>query len=218
MDPDYAAAHAGLALTNGMDAWLLWVEEPAVSLGLAYEEAKQAISLDDRDAMSHYALALASYAMGRMDASLQAAERAIELNPSLATAHMAGGVAKAHGGDPQGGIRMLSRAIALSPHDPMANWFFGGRAIAHFMAHHHEEAVADARAAIKVRYGYLFGRVVLTAALAEMGNLEEAREELQAILGIRPDFTPAFLDLYTFSNEADRERLVAGLRTAGLET
>jgi tetratricopeptide (TPR) repeat protein len=167
--------------------------------------------------MSYGALALASYAMGRMDTTLQAAQRAIELNPSMAFAHLMGGVARIHGGDdPEKGIRMVSRGIALNPQDPGLAWSFGGRAIGNFVVHRHDDAVSDARAAIKLRYGYLFGRVVLTAALAEMGAIEEARKELQTMLGIHPDFTPALLDPYTFSNEADRERLIAGLRMAGL--
>ena len=168
--------------------------------------------------MSHGAMALTNYAMGRLEAAAQAAGAAIDLNPSLAMAYVIGGVATAHGGDPEAGIRMLDSAIALSPHDPSATWFYGGRAIGHFLAHHLEEAVADAREAVKLRFGYLFGRVVLTASLAEMGLLAEARQELEALLGICPGFTPVMLDAYTFSNEADRDRLVSGLRSAGLET
>ncbi len=110
---------------------------------------------------------------------------------------------------------MISRAIALAPQHPAGAWFFGGRANGHFLLHHQEEAVSDARAAIKLRYGYLFGRVVHTGTLAQMDEIEEARKELQAMLGIHPDFTPALLGPYTFSNEAARERLISALRMAG---
>ena len=105
---------------------------------------------------------------------------------------------------------MISRAIALAPQHPAGAWFFGDRAIGHFLVHHHEEAVSDARAAIKLRYGYLFGRVVDTATLAEMDEIEEARKELQAIR-----LHTVLLGPYTFSNEADRERLISALRMAG---
>ncbi len=218
LDPAYAEAHACLSLTHSFDAWFNWVDDPTISTALAYQGAKRAIELDDRDALSHVALAMVSYAMGRLDTALQAAERAIELNPSLPTGHFVGGVARIRGGDaPQEGIRMITRAIALSPRHPAAAFFFGGRALGHFVLRHHDNAVADARAAIKLRYGYVFGRAVLTAALAEMGATEDAREEFQMMLRIRPDFTASRLDAYTFSNEAHWQRLIAGLRIAGLK-
>lgn len=218
LDPEYAEAHAGLSSAHAFAAWLLWADDPHAALDLAYAEARRAVALDPRDAMSHTTLAVATYAMGRLDASAQAAERAIEFNPSLPTAHLFGGVAKIHGGRPEEGIRMIDRALVLNPRDPGAHWFHGGRAIGNFLIGDHESAVADARRGISLRYGYLFGRVVLTASLAEMGRIDEAREEMAVILSIQPDFSPAFLDLYTFSNEADRRRLVDGLRAAGLET
>jgi hypothetical protein len=109
---------------------------------------------------------------------------------------------------------MLTRAIALSPHDPAATWFFGSRALGHLLLREFGEAVADARTAIKLRYGYLFGRAILVTALAESDRLEDARKELNSLLSVSRDFTPAILDRAPFRSEADRERLVAGLRAA----
>ena len=131
--------------------------------------------------------------------------------------HLFGGVAKIHGGDPRSGIRMVDRAIALDPQDPMANFFYGGKAIGYFILHELDDAGANARRGIAIRYGYLFARVVLTASLVELGDLDEARRELAVILDIQPEFSPSFLDLYTFSNEDDRKRLISGIRAAGLE-
>ena len=59
---------------------------------------------------------------------------------------------------------------------------------------------------------------MLVASLADMGNLEESRAELETMLEVHPDFTPAKLDRYMFADEADRERIIAGIRTAGLRT
>ena len=41
---------------------------------------------------------------------------------------------------------------------------------------------------------------------------------LETMLELHPDFTPAKLDRYMFADEADRERIIADLRTAGLQT
>jgi adenylate cyclase len=217
LDAEYAEAHAGISFTQFLDAWLRWSDDPAGSLQRAYAAAKQAVALESRDALAHHALAMANYGMGRLDAAVRSDEEAIDLNPSLADAYMIGGVARSHGGDPEGGIRMLERGIELSPRSPAANWFYGGLAISHFIAGDRPRAIDHARKAIEIRYGYLYARVVLVGSLVELGRIDEARTELGTILELSPDFDPSFLDLYTFHDENDRRRLIAGLRSAGLE-
>lgn len=214
--PDYAEAHAGLALAEALNAWLWFSPDPRVSLETALEMAKRAVELDDRDAMSHSAFAWVSYALGRLRTAAGAAERAIALNPSLADAYIVGGVAIAHGGDPASGIELIVRGMELSPMHPMSNWFFGGKAIAHFLLHENDAAIADARTALQIRHGYLFARVVLVASLVEVEQIDEARRELSVILSLEPEFSAARLDLYTFSDPTALPRLLSGLRSAGL--
>jgi tetratricopeptide (TPR) repeat protein len=206
LDPDYAEAHAGLSTAHALEAWLRWVDDPIVSLEAAYAEARKAIDLDDRDATSHTALAIANYGMGRLQGAVAAADRAIELNPSAPVAHVFGGVARIHGGDPETGIKMIEHAIALDPRHPMALFFHGGKAIGHFLLHQLEASVSSARNGIALRYDYLFGRVVLTASLVEMGKLDEARQELEVILSIDPEYNPSRLDLYTWRLARGRAR------------
>jgi len=217
LDPNYAQAHAGLSWTHAVDAWLNWVTETSVPIERAYEGAKRAVESDSHDPVCHSVLALANYLMGRMDATLRSAERAIELNPSLATGYFLGGAAKIYGGDPEQGLEMTSYAIALSPRDPTLAWFVGLRAIGHFILENYTEATREARASIKLRHGYLFGRVVLTSSLAHLGDIESARSELDEILRINPAFSTDLLQAYTYHDESDRQRLIAGLRLAGLE-
>ena len=215
IDPSYSVARSSLAFAHFVDAWLNFVDTPSASMGLAYQEAKKAIELDQRDAMAHAILAYASFGMGRLDAMAASATRAIELNPSLAWGHIALGVAKVYGGEPDEGVQILNEGIALSPRDPGVVFFYGARAVGHLLAHRYAEAAADARTAIKHKYGYAFGRVLLTSALAHMDNLLEAQSELAELLEVNPDFTPALLDPYPF-NEADRAHVIEGLYAAGL--
>jgi adenylate cyclase len=218
LDPEYAEAHSGLAMTHFMGGFLNWVDDPASSIDRAYEGAKRAIGLDGRDARAHEALAVGSLWMGRLETSLGAAHRAIELNPSSAAGYLVAGAATKYLGRPEEGIELLSKAIELSPQDPLMHWFLGARALAHFMASQLEEAVTDARASLAVRYGYILGRIVLIASLAELDRPDEAAAELKALLGVDPLFTPALLDPYPFTVESDRQRLIDGLRAAGLES
>ncbi len=175
------------------------------------------MELDERDAVGHEAMAGVAYARGRMTVTIKEADRAISLNPSRATAHMMAGVGRIHGGDPEAGIPMLTRSLELSPYDELVPWFYGGRAIGHLLAEHFEEAIDDAQQAIARRYGYLFGRVIVTVALVQLGRLEQAESELQTILDIDHDFATTYMDRYTFTDE-QREMIDSSLKAAGLAT
>ena len=155
--------------------------------------------------------------MGRLDRTLVAAETAIQLNPSLVWGHVMGAAATVHGSDPKAGIPMAQRAIDLSPQDPTVAWSYGLLAMANFLMRRSAEAIASARTAIGIRYGYLLGRVLLTASLVESNDLDAARQEAAAILEINPEFTTEMLKPYQWS-DADRERIVGALRVAGVES
>ena len=214
LDSLYAQARAGLSWTYSLDVWLFWSDNAEADLQAAYAEAKQAVTLDDRDAVCHEALSLVSYVMRRMEAVVQAADRAVHLNPSRAPAHMMAGAGRIHGGDPKAGIPMVTRALELSPHDPLGNWFYGARAVGHFLLGNYDDAISDSEEAIKIRYGYLFGRVMRTASLVKRGRVEDAREEMQTILEIDPEFTSARLARYA---DTVRNSLIDALKAAGLE-
>lgn len=214
LDSLYAQARAGLSWTYSLDVWLFWSDDTEADLQAAYAEAKQAVTLDDRDAVCHEALSLVSYVMGRMEAVVQAADRAVHLNPSRAPAHMMAGAGRIHGGDPESGIPMMTRSLELSPHDPLGNWFYGARAVGHFLLENYDDAISDSEEAIKIRYGYLFGRVMRTASLVKRGRVEDAREEMQRILEIDPEFTSARLARYA---DTVRDSLIDALQAAGLE-
>jgi hypothetical protein len=73
----------------------------------------------------------------------------------------------------------------------------------------------DAREAIKTRFGYLMGRVILIVALVQLGREEEAMAELATLLEIDPDFSSEYLARYTLTDQ-QREMFIASLEKAGL--
>jgi tetratricopeptide (TPR) repeat protein len=128
---------------------------------------------------------------------------------------MLAGAGRIHGGDPDAGIPMMTKATEISPQDPFNTWFIGGRAIGQLLAGHYEDAIVDAREAIKTRYGYLMGRVILTVALAQMGRVDDARKELATLLQIDPGFGSDYLARYTLTDD-QRRMFESSLETAGL--
>ena len=80
-----------------------------------------------------------------------------------------------------------------------------------------DQAIASARTAIGIRYGYLLGRVLLTVSLVESDDLDSAQREAAIILEINPSFTTKMLEPYQWS-DTDRRRVVEGLIAAGIES
>ena len=84
IDANFAQAHAWLANSLWRDVWLNWSTAPDESLQAAYDSAKRAVALDDRDEFGHVWLSYVCVYLGRHDAALAAARRAVELNPGHA--------------------------------------------------------------------------------------------------------------------------------------
>jgi len=80
-----------------------------------------------------------------------------------------------------------------------------------------EEAVACYRESLKRESGYLAAYVNLTSALSELGRLEEARDAAREVLRQEPDFSIASYGKgFSYRNPQDLERILDGLRKAGL--
>ena len=80
-----------------------------------------------------------------------------------------------------------------------------------------EEAVACYRESLKRETGYLAAYVNLTSALGELGRLDEARDAAGEVLREEPGFSiSAYAKGLAYRNPGDSQRIVDGLRRAGL--
>ena len=80
IDPDYAAAHAGIADCN---SHLLDAGDATISVQEILEQSERALSLDSSLAEAHASKGLALYTAGRYDDAEACFERAISLKPDL---------------------------------------------------------------------------------------------------------------------------------------
>ncbi len=92
LDPHFSSPFSGLALSHYLDVTYQWSESPAQSLASIYQAAEKAVSLDDNDAIAHYARGLACWTMGEYEQGIVEAERGIALNPSYAHSYSGQGV------------------------------------------------------------------------------------------------------------------------------
>ena len=216
LDPNYARALAGLATCLIDDVMLGFTDDPTASLEAAGEAAQRALALDPDDPACHFTIAGWCFWTHRLEQGRRAAERAVELNPNSFHAHYILGGLLNYLGAPEASIRASELAIELSPNDPIAWHCLGSLAHAHYNLGEYEKTIEVAERAISIRHGYLFGRILRTAALGQLERSDEAAKSLAEILERRPDFSTDTFGFYPFEIDGQRDHLIDGLRQAGM--
>jgi TolB-like protein len=82
LEPNNAAAHAGLAVSHLHEFEAVWAAAPERSLERAFELAQKAVALDEFDSMARYAMANTYYYRQEYELAKLQVEKALELNPN----------------------------------------------------------------------------------------------------------------------------------------
>ena len=215
VDPDFARAHADIALTHAEDIFHGWSESPERSSRLALEKAQYALTLDDNSRVAHFALAFTYLNMMRYDEALAANRRVLELNPNHAEGHAQRGLILSHVGRPAEALEAIRIAMRLDPRHPFFYvWILGQ---AQFLLKQTEEAIAQFEKSIKSNPDFVIGHLMLASAYAHVGRIEDAQWEAEEILVLLPDFTlTAEREKAAYKDPAHLEYYLEGLRKAGL--
>ena len=212
---DYARAHAILAWTHLMDFSSRWVDDPDEALGLSYEAARKAVSLDDHNAYAYLVLGACETWLGRHDQAIANMRRAIELNPNDADAHAHFANHLVFAGRADEAVGELEKAMRVNPHYPASYLQFLGRA--YFTQRRFEEAESAFERAVTLNPGWPWAHLVLAATRASLGKIDEAKAGVVEARRISPALTLAHVPkAWPFKNAADLDRLVDLLREAGL--
>ncbi len=217
LSPRYAKAHSVLAFA---EARSLWHEGSSVDTALpaARQHAGTALTLDDDDPWSYFAIGITQFASSRHEEAVAAYRQAIELNINFALAHGFSAGALALGGQPDTALAAVDRAIRLSPRDPFNAGILHFAAIAHFAAERYAEGIAYARRALQERPANLAIRRMVAACHACLDEIDPARDAISEILRLNPE-SSIKRDAYgyaVFTRANDQERWVGALRKAGL--
>ena len=179
---------------------------------LAIASAQKALDLDEADGWSHQAMGYACMRSGQMQLAGQHYDRAYQLNPN--DVNIAGDRANwlMFVGRQEEAIQLLDAAMQRDPYPPTWIWEVRGGVL--YQLKRHEEAIA---AYLKAGPHPWWMPGLLAAAYAQLGQPEEARKAIAAILQSKPDCV-----LGTFERLAIhvvprvREHFLDGLRKAGL--
>ena len=138
--------------------------------------------------------------LGRPDEALVHFDTALELNSSYAEAHLNRGIVLNELGRHEEAHAAFSRAGELDTRDSRDFPSEVGNRIAvthaqlgdlYLVANHPREASQHYRSALDIRPRFIDIRSKFAEALIELGDLGQAREELEEILEVRPSFVGA---------------------------
>ena len=220
LDPGNVEALVGIASVDARSASYFMTDDRAVRLAAAEATLTKVLSLAPNHAMAHCLAGLVQIYSKRAAQGIAECERALALDRNLALAHALIGFAKYVSGRGEETEAHVLEALRLSPRDSNANvwmtWVGNGKA----QIGADEEAVSWLRRGMEANRNLPIGHFFLAAALAVVGQDDDARAAAQAGLKLDPSFTISRFRTSTASNNptylARRERVYEGMRQAGI--
>jgi tetratricopeptide (TPR) repeat protein len=170
------------------------------------------LSLRPNDAPAHEIMGGVLNQTHRSEQGIAEFERALALDPNPATAQGDIGLAKIFVGHPEETGAHENEALRLSPRDSFAWLWLHFAGAAKFALGADEEAVSLFRRSIENNRTIPLPHFFLAAALANLGELEEARSEAKAGLALDPGFS---IRRFSSGGQGD-ERMYDGMRKAGV--
>ncbi len=175
LDPNYAAAYAGIAYSYVIaDDFFL---SPKDSMPPAREAAEKALQLDESNPEAHIAMAWVKWIY---DYDWKACEkefkRAIELAPRNSEAHAFYAYFLVLGLRVQRGIDEARLAVEVEPASLEANTFLGGSL---YYAHRYDEAEKQLRKTLELEPNYWMPQMMQALSYEQQGNFSAALDGLQ---------------------------------------
>ncbi len=158
-----------------------------------------------------------AYFFKDVERALLLVDRALELDVNLAIAWQRSGWVRGYAGNSDGAIESLNKAIRLNPLDPRVFLTQSAMAFAHFIANRDDDAADWAAMALRVKPNWLPALRMAIASNSMRGQLDEADQALKLYFKIDPKVSiTKVCQLYPFRRDTDRQRLILGMRKAGV--
>jgi adenylate cyclase len=212
-DPELSLGYVGLSrILYGGATIYGWSARPDDDLRESHQAAQMAITLDPADAEAHFALSGAALYLGQHVEALDAARRSVALNPNSVYGQMRLAQVLIYAGYPLEAVEVIHQSLRRSPFDPQMGAMLGALSLAHYQSKDYAEAIVQAQAA--VAHDFSTAYALLAAALARLGQLDEARKAFPPDLQARAARdTPR---LAPYARDADRDHIIGGMLLAGV--
>jgi TolB-like protein/DNA-binding winged helix-turn-helix (wHTH) protein len=215
LDPSFARAYAGLALTYAADRRNRWKLDGAAALAKAFELARTAQRIDPDIAETYFALAYVNMERGAFPEAVDELRTAVRLSPSFADAYSLMGAIQTYRGQPSETIPLMRVAMRLVPDAGHLYFLILGRA--YFFLGDATSALLYLRQAIARNPESLEIRIFLAAALVLAGQRDEAAWQVDEIRTLEPAFSiREWLKSYPMSDAKQIKQLIDAAGTLGL--
>jgi len=194
-----------------------WTADAAKTLMIAQDLCLRAMRLDPENAEAAGIYAHCCSWTRDFKSAIEFFDRSLRLNPNLAYIWALSAPTYCYIGKPDEALRRLERYRELAPFDPYAHFFENAQAMAHLFNREYDTAAAVGRRVVKANPEFINSYKPLLAALGYLGEIEEAKVYLKAVLDREETFClQEFRDTYPFKRDIDREHYIEGLRLAGV--
>jgi adenylate cyclase len=174
----FARAYVALSAAHHNKAMVGSCEGPESHIAMAAETARMALSLDRDDVMAHCQMAIAHIYLNQKREAMTEATRAIELAPNHPQALGTMGNCLLWEGKLDECLPFLDRAIRVGAREPFLIWYFIWKSLAHYFRREFADALAAARAGIRISPSYSLLYLYESVTLAQMERIDEARAAL----------------------------------------
>jgi adenylate cyclase len=213
-DPNYAPAYASMAYSKYISAQ--FGAEFEAKLQSAFEYARKAVALDEKDARAHMFLAQSSLWLRRHEEAIAAGRQAVALNPSLAHAYSVLGYALDCVGEFEEALKTVAHSFRLRPHDRTVGRCIPAMAVAHYQLGAYEAAEEAARRAVTLTPPYWLGHQMLAASRGQLGRKADAAQCVEEIRRREPEISrSAYSARLPFREAIYAQRIEEGLAKAG---
>jgi TolB-like protein/class 3 adenylate cyclase len=220
LDPDNVEALVGIAAVDAASATLFLADDANERLTASETALIKALSLAPQHAMAHMFLGIVQLASNRAAQGIAECEHALALNRNLAEAHSSLGIAKLFVGRAAETEAHIQEALRLSPRDEGEHRWMSYVGLAKLHLGADADAAEWLRRCLKANPNYPLAHFELAAALAHLGELDEALAAAKAGLALDPTFTIRRVKALPYSRNptfrAGGRRIIAGMRLAGV--
>ena len=195
LEPNYAIAHATLALVSIQLMLNSWGGSPDATERQAREAADHAVKLQPDHPICLENYGLVSFHLGETERALRALRRAVEIAPTdlVAWAHL--GFALGWGGAEDASAEesnaILERIQETAPEHPLAGFWPFFHSGARGRLGRLGAAIAGCHLGVEAQPGFVFNWLALANALALEGQLSQARDAFARVSEANEGMTPA---------------------------
>ncbi len=212
LDPKYAAAYVGLALTY-LHGWQLgWSQDPK-TLDRAFELALTAKTLDEKLPECRALLAHVYLWRKRHDSAIAEARKVIAFAPNNADGYQDLGQILTWAGRPEEAIGLVEKAMRLDPRYPFH--YLWGLGHAQALTGRFQDAIATFNELLSRSQNFVPAHFYLAFMYSEMGRMDEARSHMAEVGRLSPGVSLEDVKgRLPYKDEAVLERVISAIKKA----